>query len=104
MCGDSPVADVTLDEVRHVAHLARLDLPDEELERVRRELNRIMDHFAELQELDTDDVDQTSHAIRMTNVYRPDEVSPGIDVDAVVQNAPDSVEGFFRVPAFMEEE
>lgn len=98
------MAEVTLDEVRHVAQLARLDLPDEELERVRRELNRIMDHFAELQQLDTSDVEQTSHAIRMTNVYRADATIPGLSAEAVIQNAPDGVEGFFRVPAFMEEE
>ncbi len=98
------MAEVTIDEVRHVARLARLDLPEAELERVRRELNRIMDHFAELQELDTGDVDQTSHAIPMTNVYRPDIVNPSLAADSILQNAPDAVEGFFRVPAFMEEE
>ena len=98
------MAEVTLDEVRHVARLARLDLPDEELERVRRELNRIMDHFTELQQLDTSSVERTSHAIRMTNVYRDDELVPGLSAQAVVLNAPDGVEGFFRVPAFMEEE
>jgi len=98
------VAEVSLDDVRHVARLARMALSDEELERVRRELNRIMGYFAELQQLDTEGVEDTSHAIRMTNVYRPDEVAPGTPRDKILQNAPDSVESFSRVPAFMEEE
>lgn len=98
------MAEVSLDDVRHVARLARMALSDEELERVRRELNRIMGHFAELQQLDTEGVEDTSHAIPMTNVYRPDEVGPGTPPDKILQNAPDSVESFFRVPAFMEEE
>ena len=90
--------------MRHVARLARMALSDEELERVRRELNRIMGYFAELQQLDTEGVEDTSHAIRMTNVYRSDEVRPGTPAEKILQNAPDSVESFFRVPAFMEEE
>ncbi len=98
------MAEVSPDDVRHVARLARMALSDEELERVRRELNRIMGYFAELQQLDTEGVEDTSHAIRMTNVYRPDEVRPGTPAGKILQNAPDSVENFFRVPAFMEEE
>lgn len=100
----SKLAEVSIQDVRHIARLARLALTDDELERVRRELNRIMDHFAELQELDTSGVEQTSHAIPMTNVYREDESLPGMLPQKVVQNAPDSVDGFFRVPAFMEDE
>jgi aspartyl-tRNA(Asn)/glutamyl-tRNA(Gln) amidotransferase subunit C len=98
------VAEVSLDDVRHVARLARMALSDEELERVRRELNRIMGYFAELQQLDTEGVEDTSHAIRMNNVYRPDDIGPSTPTEKLLQNAPDSVENFFRVPAFMEEE
>jgi len=98
------VAEVSLEDVRHVARLAKLALSDEELERVRRELNRIMDHFAELQQLDTAGIGDTSHAIPMTNVYRPDQTADSLPPEKVVQNAPDSVEGFFRVPGFMEDE
>ena len=96
--------EVTLDEVRHVAKLARMALSDEELERVRRELNRIMDYFVELQQLDTEGIGDTSHAIPMTDVYRQDEIGDSLPPAKIVQNAPDSIENFFRVPTFMEEE
>jgi aspartyl-tRNA(Asn)/glutamyl-tRNA(Gln) amidotransferase subunit C len=94
--------DVSENEVRHVAKLARLDLSNEELERVRVELNRIMGHFNELQELDTADVPPTSHAIPMANVSRPDVAVESLPVDQVVANAPDSVDGYFRTSLFME--
>lgn len=93
-----------MEEVRHVANLARLAMSDEDLERIRVELNRIMKYFAELQELDTEDVPETSHAIPMTDVYRGDQVRPSLPAEKIVQNAPDGVDEFFRVPGFMEEE
>ncbi len=96
--------EVTLDEVRHVATLARMALTDEELERVRRELNRIMDYFVELQQLDTEGIGDTSHAIPITDVYRQDEIGDTLPAAKIVQNAPDTIENFFRVPVFMEEE
>ncbi len=98
------MAEVSLDDVRHVAKLAHMALSENELVRVQRELNRIMDHFAELQRLDTDDVPEMSHSIPMVNVYRDDVVGQALPADKAVQNAPDSVDNFFRVPAFMEDE
>lgn len=95
--------DVSLDDVRHVCRLARLDLSMAEMERVRGELNRIMAHFHELQALDTEGVPTTSHAIPMSNVYREDVPGESLPVERVIQNAPDSVEGFFRTSLFVEE-
>ncbi len=94
---------VSLDDVRHVCRLARLDLSPEEMGRVRGELNRIMAHFQELQALDTEGVPTTSHAIPMSNVYREDLPGQSLPVDKVLQNAPDSVEGYFRTSLFVEE-
>lgn len=96
--------EVTTADVRHVCRLARLDLSEEEIERVRGELNRIMSHFQELQALDTAGVPITSHAIPMRNVYREDVAGESLPVAKVVQNAPDSAEGFFRTSLFMETE
>ena len=89
-------------EVRHVASLAKLALAEAELARVGRELNRILEYFAELQQLDTTEVPLTSHAVPLVNVYREDEVAPSLPVEAAVQNAPDGVEGYFRVPRIVE--
>ena len=97
------MAEVTKEDIRHVCKLARLDLSEEEIERVGGELNRIMAHFHELQQLPTQDVPPTSHAIPMRNVYRDDRVSASLPVNKVVANAPDSVDGFFRTSLFMEE-
>jgi len=93
---------VTRDEVAHVAELAHLALSEEELARLQRELNRILDHFAELQELSTDDVEPTSHAIPMVNVFREDVRQESLPLEAVLQNAPDRTDEFFRVPRIVE--
>lgn len=94
---------ISREEVQHVAKLAHLALTDEELERVGNELNRILEHFRALAEIDTRDVPITSHAIPMVNVYRDDIVGASLPVEAVVSNAPDGVDEFFRVPRIVEE-
>ena len=94
---------ISLQEVKHVARLAHLSLSDEELERVGKELNRILEHFRALQGLDTTDVPITSHAIPMLNIYREDAVKPSLPVEAIVSNAPDGVDEFFRVPRIVGE-
>jgi aspartyl-tRNA(Asn)/glutamyl-tRNA(Gln) amidotransferase subunit C len=96
------VPEITEAEVRHVASLAKLALSAEELRRVGRELNRILDYFAELQQLDTSEVPITSHAIPLVNVYREDEVGESLPPEEAVRNAPDAVDGYFRVPRIVE--
>jgi aspartyl-tRNA(Asn)/glutamyl-tRNA(Gln) amidotransferase subunit C len=93
----------THDDVAHVAKLAHLAVPEEELERLRRELNRILEHFAELQKLNTDDVEPMSHAVPMDNVFREDKVQESLPLDAILQNAPDPADEFFRVPRIVED-
>ncbi len=78
-------------------------LPDEELARVGTELNRILEHFNRLQELDTEAVEPTSHAIPMTNVFREDEVGESLPTDDVIANAPERSDEFFKVPRIVEE-
>lgn len=94
---------ISLDEVKHVARLAHLALSDEELLRCSQELNRILEHFRALQEIDTTDVPITSHAIPMLNVYREDVAGESLPTEAVVANAPDGVDEFFRVPRIVED-
>lgn len=90
-------------EVRHVAALAKLDLPEDELARVGVELNRILEYFAQLQAINTDNVPVTSHAIPMINVYRDDKVQESLDPEEAVAGAPDGVDEFFRVPRMVDE-
>jgi len=97
------MAEVSREEVEHVAQLARMALTSQDLERVGTELNRILEHFNRLQELDTEDVAPTSHAIPMTNVFREDQVGESLSVEDVVENAPERSDDFFRVPRIVED-
>ncbi|MBZ0170427.1 glutamyl-tRNA amidotransferase subunit C [Candidatus Methylomirabilis lanthanidiphila] len=94
---------ITLAEVEHVARLARLELTAEEKERMRAQLDSILSYIDKLNELDTSAVEPTSHVLPMTNVFREDEVAPSIAQEAVLANAPDRHDLFFRVPRILEE-
>lgn len=97
------MALITREDVLHVAGLARLALTDAEVNRLQYELGRILEYFGELQKLDTEGVPTTSHVLPMTDVFREDEPRDSLPQDEVVANAPDQVEGFFRVPRILEE-
>ncbi|MFA0753658.1 MAG: hypothetical protein IMHGJWDQ_001437, partial [Candidatus Fervidibacter sp.] len=91
------------EEVLHVALLARLELDEAEIERYTWELNRILEHIEKLKELDTEGVEPTSHAVPLFNVFRPDEPREPMPREEVLMNAPDAVDGYFRVPRVVEE-
>ena len=93
---------LTLQQVEHVALLARLELTPEEKTRLTEDLNVILEHFERLQELDTTDVEPTSHAIPLRNVFRADEVRPSLPREAILAEAPDAREGYFVVPRIVE--
>ncbi len=82
-----------------MARLARLRLGDEEVERMSRELSGILEHVERIAALDLDDVEPTSHVIRLENVLRPDEPRPSWPRERVLEPAPDPADGAFRVPS-----
>jgi len=90
--------------VNHVARLARLDLSEQERIRYAEQLERILEYFAKLDELDTTEVEPTSHVIAMTNVFREDVVGTPLPREAVLAGAPDQEDGFFKVPPVIEME
>jgi aspartyl-tRNA(Asn)/glutamyl-tRNA(Gln) amidotransferase subunit C len=90
-------------DVEHVARLARLALTDDELERMREQLNGILSYIEKLNELDTEGVEPTSHAVPMLNVMRDDEPGPCLPRDEALANAPDRAGEFFRVPRIIED-
>lgn len=94
---------ITREQVEHVARLARLDLADVDKERMRVQLDAILSYIDKLRELDTADVEPTSHAIRMTNVMREDETCPSFPGERMLANAPEQDGEFFRVPKIIEE-
>ena len=90
-------------DVEHVARLARLALTDAEIERMREQLNGILAYIEKLNELDTRDVEPTSHAVPLVNVMRDDEPGSCLRRDEALANAPDRAGGFFRVPRIIED-
>jgi len=89
---------ITLDQVRHVAKLARLSLSEERLARLRGELESILEYVDKLGELDVNDVEPMAHAAPLTNVLREDVVTDSLPLDQVLLNAPDTDGPFFKVP------
>jgi aspartyl-tRNA(Asn)/glutamyl-tRNA(Gln) amidotransferase subunit C len=87
------------EQVLHVARLARLELSEDELERMAGELSTILDHVEQMNELDLDGVEPTSHVVALENVLRPDEPRPSWPREQVLEPAPDPDEGAFRVPS-----
>ncbi len=82
----------------HVARLARLAVAEHELDGLAGQLGRILDYMDKLRELDTTGVAPTAHALPLRNVWREDEVTPGLDRDAALAGAPDREGPYFRVP------
>ena len=93
---------LTTQDVAQVASLARLELTTDETERLRGQLNDILEQFARLQELDTTDVEPTSHSIPMRNVFREDIAKPSLPRDAAPKNAPKKRDGNFIVPQIVD--
>ncbi|MBF2051810.1 MAG: Asp-tRNA(Asn)/Glu-tRNA(Gln) amidotransferase subunit GatC [Leptolyngbya sp. IPPAS B-1204] len=93
------------EQVRKVAHLARLELTPEEEERFTTQLGSILDYFELLSELDTETVSPTARAIDVSNVTRPDQLDPYGNRDLILDSAPEQEETsqgeFFKVPQIM---
>jgi len=94
------------DDVRWVAHLARLRLSDAKLETMTRQLGAIVEYVAQLQAVPTDGVEPLAHALPVSNVFRDDEPAPSLSVDEALAAAPErrtrKGEQFFAVPAVLE--
>ena len=99
----APQPKITMQEVEHVARLARLELSGAEKERMRRELDDILSYIDKLRALDTTGVEPTSHAVPLTNVLRDDVEKPSLPRDEMLANAPDRHRDLFRVPRIIEE-
>jgi aspartyl-tRNA(Asn)/glutamyl-tRNA(Gln) amidotransferase subunit C len=86
-------------QVLHVARLARLELSEEELERMAGELSGILEHVDRIAALDLDGVAPTSHVVELLNVLRADEPEPCLPRERALEQAPDPADGAFRVPS-----
>ena len=92
------MANIDREQLLHVAHLARLELSDDELERLGTQLNDILAAVSKVSELDLTDVPPTSHPLDVVNVWAEDEPRPCLTVDEALRNAPARDGDFFAVP------
>ncbi len=93
---------ITREQVQHVATLARLSLSDDEVATFTGQMGDILAYVEKLNELNTDGIVPTSHAVPMENAFRDDVVRPSIGVEKALANAPDRIADFFRVPKVIE--
>jgi aspartyl-tRNA(Asn)/glutamyl-tRNA(Gln) amidotransferase subunit C len=98
-----PMVAISREDVQHVAHLARLHLTDDEIDRMQVQLSNILDAIETLRDVDTSHVGPTASVIALENVMREDEVRPGLTRDAALANAPLRDDPFLRVPTVLEE-
>lgn len=97
------MASITRADVEHVAHLARLHLDDEEVDRMQEQLSNILDAIETLRDVDTSHVGPTASVIQLENVMRDDEAVMPMRRDAALANAPLRDDPFLRVPTVLEE-
>ena len=96
------MSKITLEEVKHVAHLARLHLTEEEMVSYQTELEKILELMDQLNELDTDKVEPTTRVIEQVNVLREDIPTNGLTQEEVLKNAPSHQDGQIKVPSIMD--
>jgi aspartyl-tRNA(Asn)/glutamyl-tRNA(Gln) amidotransferase subunit C len=85
-------------QVLHVAALARLELSEEEVERMAAELSHVLDHIEKISELDLEGVPPTSHVVDVVNALRADEPVPSFPAEVILEAAPEPLHGGFGVP------
>ena len=89
---------ITLEEVEHVATLARLEVSAEDKQQLTEQMNRILLYMEKLNELDTTEVPTTSHVVELENAFREDIVEESLPRDQILENAPEASDSEFIVP------
>ena len=94
---------VTKKDLDNVAVLSRLSIPEEQAEKYMGDMNALLTYVDNLSNVDTDNVQPTTYALPMQNVFREDVVKPSLDREAALSNAPLQDNGYFKVPRVLEE-
>src|SRR6266511_4256876 len=97
------MAEISREDVAHVARLARIELTDDELDMFTEQLAKVLAHARDVEALDVTDVEPTAHPYPLVNVLRPDEERPCLDRNEVLAQAPASEGDRFRVPPVLGE-
>ncbi|TAK33342.1 MAG: Asp-tRNA(Asn)/Glu-tRNA(Gln) amidotransferase subunit GatC [Chloroflexota bacterium] len=90
------------EQVQYVAHLARLGISEDEIERFAEQLSAILEHFATIQQIDTEAIPPTALVVALQDVMRDDVVTPSYPRDVILANAPREEDGYLRVKAVLE--
>lgn len=93
---------VTKEDIKYISHLARLEMKEEEIENFTAQINKILQYFQKLQQLDTEGIKPASHAIPVYNVFREDKVQLSDNISLMLSNAPSQDENYFIVPRVIE--
>ena len=96
------MARISKEQIEHVAHLARLSFDKDELDEFTAQLGQIIEFAEQLNEVDTEGVEPTSHATEVHNVVREDEARPSPPREETMKNAPDQENGQYKVPSVLE--
>ena len=93
---------LSLEEVEHIATLARLRLTEAEKERYRQQLSAVLDYMAKLKEVDTAHIEPTATVLPLRTIVRPDVVTPSLTREELLANAPSAEAEMFRVPPVLD--
>jgi aspartyl-tRNA(Asn)/glutamyl-tRNA(Gln) amidotransferase subunit C len=94
--------NLTKDQVEHVAKLADLQLSDEEIIKLEGQLSETLEFVKQLDEVETEGVEPTHSVTGLSDVMRPDEISPSLSQDQALQNVSEKSDGYFKVKAVFE--
>lgn len=90
--------EFSVEQLRHIAHLAALEVSDDEVASLKKDLENILDFVAQLSSVDTQGVPATSHVHGEVNAFREDQIQESLPAEKAVANAPDPFKNQFRVP------
>ena len=95
-------AKIDPDQIRRIARLARINLTPDELEQFSNQLSDILNYVDQLSELNTEDVEPTTHPLKISNVFRQDQIGQSLSNEQALANAPRTHGDFFAVPKVLE--
>ncbi|MCF0154436.1 MAG: Asp-tRNA(Asn)/Glu-tRNA(Gln) amidotransferase subunit GatC [Veillonella sp.] len=94
---------ISQEEIKKIAHLSRLEVSDDHMVQLEKELSDILSYVEQLNELELNDVEPMAHAVPLQNVFREDKVQPSIDHNKALSTAPEEEDGYFRVPRVVQD-
>lgn len=94
---------ISQEEIKNIALLSRLEVKEDYMAHIEKELSDILSYVAELNALELDGVEPMAHAVPLQNVLREDELKPSLDHDLALSNAPEAEDGYFKVPRVVQE-